>query len=84
MYVEKYSSLVSDYALYVDTSHVLTFFFFSMTLPIHYLYLLYVWFTMHFRCEINNNNNNNNRHVMAGSATIDVRATAPVRYSKHV
>jgi hypothetical protein len=30
-----------------------------MTLPIHYLYLLYVRFTMHFRCEINNNNNNN-------------------------
>jgi hypothetical protein len=31
-------------------------FYFSMTLPIHYLYLLYVRFTMHFRCEINNNN----------------------------
>jgi 1,4-dihydroxy-2-naphthoate octaprenyltransferase len=33
-------------------------FFFRLTLPIHYLYLLYVRFTMHFRCEKKKNNNN--------------------------
>jgi hypothetical protein len=47
----------------------LLMYFFCMTLPIHYLYLLYVRFTMHFRCEINNNNNSKlrSRHRMATS-----------------